>query len=171
MKTFGPVFTRWMDQANLNQSSLAEKVNVSQSNLSRVARGLILPEADTLDAILKQVSDKSDRLNLVQAYINDALGDEAKAVARELPVGILNDRTEVTSTLTPRGQRALNFLLALRPKVPAVEDMFVDIAKTVGWKDDSSAMTYPSARSEAMIMEDKPNKERRPADPKRAARQ
>lgn len=158
MKTFGPVFNRWMDNSPHNQSSLAALVKISQSNLSRIARGIILPEADTLEAILRQVPDKSDKLNLVQAYINDALGDEAKELARDLPVGVLNDHIAITSTLTPRGHRALNFLLTLRTTVPAVEDMFIDIAKAIGWTDQPTS--YPTTRHSLQLNEEPARKEK-----------
>lgn len=152
MKQFGTLLQQFMQRDSLNQSDLARSCGKSPSAFNRFASGESLPAPDTLESILKKFTEAHDQRALVEAFLRDNLGDIAQSALRS--AAQLQDQRSlaVTNTLSPRGQRALNHLLTLRATVPAIEDMFIDIARTVGWMDE--VKTYPPIRGTAVTAGD-----------------
>jgi transcriptional regulator with XRE-family HTH domain len=172
MNNFGPVLSECIERNNTNKRTIATAAGISPSNLTRLANGDIRPEPETLDLLLRQFTAKADKLTLIRAYLRDVLGPDPNSVASAHGT-VLYDGLRPMDTLSLRGQAALEYLLKLRPQVPSIEDVFIELATCMGWKEESDPrIVYPPPVDRASVVNEEPPKQtKKIADGRKAARQ
>jgi len=117
--------------AGLNQLEFAARCGLDKSKLSRLLAGATSCDAAALDALLLGIPSGDTRTRLVSAYIQDL----ASAAALAHLVGEDGEPWAglELGRLSPRGEKALKFLLA-HDGIADIEKVFINLAAALAKK-------------------------------------
>ena len=138
MFNFTRVLHQLITEHELTQVGLSALTGIDNSKISRLLSETTKPDDDDLNRLLLAFRGQSERFDLVYSFIRDKCGEEALTECEIQPKAQLSFRDGAglnIQTLSLRGQRALAYLLFMRSSIPQIEDLFLDLARALGWDD------------------------------------
>ena len=136
MHQFAKVLGRLLSTHDMSQVTLSGQTHIDSSKMSRLLSASTNPDRDDLAAFVQAFALETDRFDLVYAFIRDKCGDEQLVELEIKPrdPSTLHDLPTINTTmLSERSERALAYLLQMRRTIPQIEDIFIDLARALGW--------------------------------------
>lgn len=133
MKQIARAIRRAMERNDLSQRQMADMADIEYSVVSRLLNTDLRMSAETLDSILMAFPNAVDRYEIVQAHIHDEVSAAAREAIEILPAKKQSIRRRAlnAATLSAQGEEALRYLLE---HPAAVEDLFIDLARAMGYR-------------------------------------
>ena len=136
MRNFTRNLHHFLLSHEMTQTDFSARSGIYYTRLSRLLSEDLVANPTDLDRVLKVVQGP-ERYDFVLAFIRDKCSEDALLECEIFPTTtmIVRDVGIDVRHLSARGEKALSYLCALRHRIPSIEDIFIDLARALGWDE------------------------------------
>lgn len=118
----------------MSQNQFSVLAGFDPSKSSRIIRGEIACDAQTVDSMLNVFEDRTTKFKLVAAFVQDATGPESRKHFMLVPPSGKRPKQLDASALSEDCASALQYILERAAEGHDVEGLFKDFARAIGWR-------------------------------------